>query len=330
MKQRKEALADRASLESRAAGSLIGLAIGDAMGDIGRSQEHRAKYGIVTNLYPEAKSTDDTEFGVLTAKALLDSKGALTAESTAAAWRKYVLDRGGARKRAGRPLYGALANLARGMEPPFTGRYNIMNVDDGAAMRASPHGILRAGDPEGAARLAALDASVSHDADGIWAAEAIAASVAVAMAEGSVGEIVAAGRSRMPAGSWLADAMDRAMAICDAKPDIEVAYEDLHTALWTPEHASSPEAIPQVYAIFRLTGGDPRRGLLWSANFGRDADTIAGLVCSLAGSLHGLSAFPADWVARVRKPSGVCLEFAAEEDMIDLARSLVALALETR
>lgn len=330
MRTRSEALADRGRLESKAAGALVGLAIGDAMGDIGRSQEHRAKFGIVTNLYPEAKSTDDTEFGVLTAKALLDTRGALSADAVAAAWRRYVLDRGGAKKRAGRPLYGALANLSRGLEPPFSGRYNIMNVDDGAAMRASPHGILRAGDPEGAARLAALDASVSHDMDGIWAAEAIAASVAVAMADGSLDEIIAAGRARMPKGSWLADAMDRAMAICEAKPDIELAYEELHTALWTPEHASAPEAIPQVYAIFRLTGENPRRALLWSANFGRDADTIAGLVCSLSGALHGLSAFPAAWVEQVRKPAGVCLEFAAEEDMLALAGALVSLALETR
>jgi len=329
MKTRTAALADRARCESKAAGALIGLAVGDAVGDIGRSQEHRARYGIVTNLYPEAKSTDDTEFGVLTARALLDCRGELTPELTAAAWRKYVLDRGGAKKRAGRPLYGALANLARGVEPPLSGKHNVMNTDDGAAMRASPHGILRAGDPEGAARLAAADAAVSHDADGIWAAQAVAASVAAAMADASVDEIVAEGGRRLPEGSWIRAAMDTAMAICDAKPDIEEAYEELHTRLWTPEHATAPEAIPQVYAILRLTGGSLRRGLLWSANFGRDADTICGLVCSMSGALHGLESFPPAWVAAVRKPSGVCLEFAAEHDMVDLARALVALALET-
>ena len=326
MKTRELTLADRDRYESKASGAMIGLAIGDAMGDIGRSQEHRARYGIVTNMYPDARSTDDTEFGVLTALALLDSGGALTPASTAAAWRKYVLDRGGARKRAGRPLYGALATLARGIEPPLSGRHNVMNIDDGAAMRASPHGILRAGDPEGAARLAEADACVSHDQDGIWAAQAIAASVAVAIADGTPDEILEAGWSRMPAGSWLRATMDRAMAICDAKSDIEIAYEELHTSLWNPEHASSPEAIPQVYAIFRLTGGDPRRGLLWSANFGRDADTISGLVCSMCGAMHGVEAFPAAWVEAVRKPSGVCLEFAADYDMITLARELVALS----
>jgi len=326
MKSRIEALADRARIEAKAAGALIGLAVGDAMGDLGRSQEHRARYGIVTNLYPEGKSTDDTEFGVLTARALLDSCGKLTPELTAAAWRKYVLQRGGAKKRAGRPLYGALENLARGIEPPLSGRHNVMNTDDGAAMRACPHGILRVGDPEGAARLASADASVSHDADGIWAAQAIAASVAVAMADGTMEEILAAGRARLPAGSWIDAAMDRAMRICAEKPDIEVAFEDLHTKLWTPEHATAAEAIPQVFAIFRLTRGDPRRGLLWSANFGRDADTISGLVCSLTGSMHGVQAFPEAWIAQVRRPAGVCLEFASSEDLVSLSRELVELA----
>jgi ADP-ribosylglycohydrolase len=193
-------------------------------------------------------------------------------------------------------------------------------------MRACPHGIVRAGDPEGAARLAAADACVSHDADGIWAAQAVAASVAVAMADASAEEVVAAGRSFLPAGSWIAAAMDRAMAICDAKPDIEEAYEELHTRLWTPEHATSSEAIPQIYAVFRLTAGSLRRGLVWSANFGRDADTISAVVCALAGSLHGIEAFPAAWIAQVRRPSGVCLAFAADEDLVALARELAALA----
>ena len=325
---RAEVKADRASYVSKAAGAFIGLAVGDAVGDLGRSQEHRNRYGLIVRLLDDGKSTDDTEFGVLTARALLDCRGALTPQRTAEAWRKYILGRGGAKKRAGRPLYGAIENLGRGMEPPFTGRYNVMNIDDGAAMRASPHGILKAGDPMGAAMLAEADACVSHDNDGIWAARAVAASVAAAIAEASVDEIVAVGRAQLPAGSWMASAMDKAMTICDAKPDIEEAYEDLHTMLWTPEHATAPEAIPQVYAIFRLTGGDPRRGLLWSANFGRDADTISGLVCSFAGAMHGLSAFPEAWTARLRKPSGTCLDFAACEDIVELAGELVELALE--
>ena len=46
----------------------VGLAVGDALGDLGRDDAHRQRYGIVTELYKGAKSTDDTEF----AQACLD------------------------------------------------------------------------------------------------------------------------------------------------------------------------------------------------------------------------------------------------------------------
>jgi ADP-ribosylglycohydrolase len=143
-----------------------------------------------------------------------------------------------------------------------------------------------------------------------------------------VEEIVETARALLPPRSWIEHGMNTAMEICERMPNIEEAYEELHTRLWTPEHAASPEAIPQVFAIFRLCGGDPRRGLLWSANFGRDADTIAGLVCSLSGAMHGASAFPTTWIESLRKPSGTCLDFAMEEDIVTLAKELVALSCE--
>jgi len=330
MKSRADILVQPAIFQSRAIGAFIGLAIGDAVGDLGRDQEYRNRYGLISRLFEDGKSTDDTEFGVLTARMLLDAKANLTPQKTANAWRHYILERGGAKKRAGRPLYGAIENLSRGMEPPLSGRFNVMNIDDGAAMRAIPHGILFAGSPSRAADSAAADACVSHDADGIWAAQAVAAATAVAIAEGTTEEVLHAAQSMLPPESWIAHAMNIAMHVCENAPNIEDAYEDLHTKLWTPEHATAAEAIPQVFAIFKLCNGEPRRGLLWSANFGRDADTISGLVCALSGAMHGDCAFPNEWIERLKKPSGTCLEFAAEEDIVQLAKDLVALSCSLR
>ncbi len=224
---------------------------------VGRSQIPN-RYGLITRLLEDGKSTDDTEFGVLTARALLDSKGALTPEKTAEAWRRYILDRGGAKKRAGRPLYGAIENLSRGMKPPLTGKFNVMNIDDGAAMRATPHGILWAGNPQRAAESAMADACVSHDADGIWAAQAVAAAVAVAMADGTVEEIVETACALLPPRSWIASAMNTAMDICERLPNIEEAYEELPRSSG-PRARASPRPCPQVFAIFRLCGGNPKR-----------------------------------------------------------------------
>ena len=66
--------------QERAQGCLVGLACGDALGDLGRSDLYRRKYGIVTNFYDDARSTDDTEFAVLSARILLDCGGKLTSE----------------------------------------------------------------------------------------------------------------------------------------------------------------------------------------------------------------------------------------------------------
>lgn len=310
---------------SKAQGCMIGLAVGDAFGDIGRTESYRNQYGIISNLYAGAKSTDDTEFAVLTAQILLDCGGKLTHQAVLDGWHRYILDEDGMFERGGRPLYGAVANLRRGMTPPLSGVYNVGNNDDGAAMRIASVGILCAGNPARAAELAAIEAQISHDRDGIWAAQAVAAGVAVSMVNGSVEEVLTSALATIPADSWLGYAMQRAMQICDQAGCIEAAWEDLHTQFWTPSHSVSPEAIPQALSVYRLTGGDFRKGMFWGGNFGRDADTIGAVIGALCGARHGLEVIPPDWVEKVRKPSGVCLRFTAKKDVLDIATELAAL-----
>lgn len=119
--------------------------------------------------------------------------------------------------------------------------------------------------------------------------------------------------------------MALAMDICENAGTIEAAWERLHTQLWTPVHSASPEAIPQVYAVFRLTDGDFHRGMFWGGNFGRDADTIAAVIGAMAGARQGIGVIPPDWTEKVRQPAGVCLKFAATKDMVTIAEQLTAL-----
>lgn len=322
---RQDLLSNRSLCEDKAIGGLVGLAVGDALGDLARKDEYRKRYGIVTELYDGASSTDDTEFALLTARTLIDCGGCLTPDAAVRSWQKYILNGGGIYERAGMPLYGAVENLRRGVMPPLSGRDNVGNNDDGAAMRIAPIGIVCAGDPARAAALAEIEAQISHYADGVWAAQAVAASMAVAMVDGSVDEIIQTGIQQVPQDSWLGRAMARAMKICDQEKTIENAWERLHTELWTPSHSASPEAIPQIYAIFRLTDGDFRRGMFWACNFGRDADTLGAVVGAMSGALRGIGVIPPNWVEAVRRPAGVCLKFAAREDIVDLANQLANL-----
>lgn len=321
-------LQNSTTFSSRAKACLLGLAAGDALGDAGRSEYYRNRYGIVTNLYEGLRNTDDTEFAILTARSLIDSGGWLTRESVLKAWQTYILDQGGIYERAGKPLIGAVENLRRGKLPPLSGIDNVMNNDDGAAMRAAPIGIVFAGQPELAAEQARVDAEISHADDGIWAAQAVAASVAVAMTGAGVAEIFDIAMQQIPADSWLGRAMAHCYQICQASQGIEDAWQALHDDFWTPSHAASPEAIPQIFGVFYLTGGDFRKGLLWSANFGRDADTIAAVVNALNGARLGMEAIPERWITQLRRSAGVCLRFSAQEDLLQLADELVELAIQ--
>lgn len=319
---------DRELYQSRATACLLGLAAGDAIGDAGRNEVHRSRYGIVNDLYDDLRGTDDTEFAVLTARSLLDAGGKLTPDFVMQAWQKYVLKQGGIFERAGRPLIGAAANLRRGLTPPLSGRDNVMHNDVGAAMRAAPIGILYAGQPELAANQAQIDAEISHAEDGVWAAQAVAAGIAVAMLGASVKDVFDTAMAQIPADSWLGRSMQRCHIICTTSPGIEAAWRALHDDFWTPSHSVSPEAIPQIFGVFYLTGGDFNQGMLWAANFGRDADTIAAVVGALNGARLGLPAIPSHWVEPLRRPSGVSLRFAAQEDLLDLANQLVDMAIQ--
>lgn len=325
IEKRVVSAAQKAHLLDRATGCLLGLAVGDAFGDLGRSQEYRQRYGIISNMYAGARSTDDTEFAVLTAQTLIDCGGHLTSEAVVAAWDKYIIQQGGMFERGGKPLYGAVANLQRGLLPPRSGLDNVQNDDDGAAMRIAPIGIVCTGNPQQAAEMAVIDAQMSHARDGIWGAQAVAASVAAAMDGASVEAIISTGRDYIPGDSWLGRAMVRAMKICDDTSDLVAALEQLHIQLWTPVHSMAAEAVPQAYAILRLTKGDFRQGMLWAGNFGRDADTISAIVGALSGAIHGEGVIPPEWAAMVDQPAGVCLKFAAQKSMRMLAQQLVDL-----
>ncbi|MEA4813090.1 MAG: ADP-ribosylglycohydrolase family protein [Anaerolineaceae bacterium] len=315
------------SLESRAIGCLAGLAIGDAFGDIARKDEYRIQYGIIDDLYEGAKSTDDTEFAVLTAKTIVDSDGKLDTETILAAWERYIISQGGVFDRGGRPLRGAVNNLQKGLRPPFSGKYNALNNDDGAAMRIAPIGILCAGNPQLAASFARKDAEVSHFEDGVYAAQAVAASVSLAMVNAPVEEVFRVAGDYIPSDTWLGFSMEKANRICKQHHSIESAWSLLHTEFWNPERSLSPEAIPQAYCVFKLTQGNFKQCIFWGGNFGRDADTICAIVGALSGALSGIGSIPNTWVEKTKTPSGICLRFSKDENVVDLAKEVIQIGI---
>lgn len=322
---REQLIKDREKCHDKALGCLGGLAVGDTLGELARSDFYRERYGVVSNLYGDTQSTDDTEFAVLTAEIVLACGGHLTDEVVYEHWMRHIVEEG-IQKRSGLVSLGARANLQRGLRAPRSGQDNCHNYDDGVAMRIAPVGIVWAGDPQQAAAMAEVDGRISHDRDGIWAGNAVAASIAVAMADGTLDEVIQAGLDQIPADSWLGRSVATAMRICEEEQTLENAWERLHDDLWQPYRAAAPEAIAQTYGLLRLVG---ERGfkacVVAGSNFGRDADTLGAVLGAICGALYGAGAIPDGWIEQVRQPRGVCLPFAGQYDIIDLAGQLADL-----
>jgi len=322
---RSELVRNRDLCFDKAYGALIGLAIGDSFGDACRTDANHANYGIIMDFRDEVSwSTDDTEFTLLTAKALIESLGNLTEEHVLNMWQKHVITqgelyRGGASERE------AAANIKRGIYPPNSGKYNSHYMSDGAAMRVTPIGIVSAGDPARAAQLAKIDAQISHWRDGIWGAQAVAVAVSIAMVGGTVTEIFDEVLKVVPPDSWFHFNLTKAIRIVENSESIETAWMPLHQELWTEYKAAVPEAVSQALAIFKATNGNFRNGIIYGGNFGRDADTIAAIIGGINGALIGASKIPQRWIEKTRYPSGTCLSFAKGLDIAQVASELAEL-----
>jgi ADP-ribosylglycohydrolase len=312
--------------QDKSAGCLIGLAIGDAFGDAARDPENQFLYGITMD-FPEKPtgSTDDTEFALLAADILLKSNGSPSREDVTEAWRTHVLVEDEL-KRGGASELDAAANIRRGLLPPDSGRFHVFSASDGAAMRAAPAGIVAVGDPDRAAQLAERDAEISHYNDGIWGAQAVAAAVSVAIAGGSVTDVFEEGVSRAPEGSWLSHNFNQARSILNKSGhDLHAVWMELHQALRSEYKSSVPEAVVSAFVVYLLTDGNFRNCIVYASNFGRDSDTIGAIAGALAGASGGLSSIPKEWVERVRHPSGTCLQFTTQRDIIEVALQLTTL-----
>lgn len=323
---RSELAGNPAKAFDKAYGALSGLAIGDSLGDAARKPENRANYGITTDFNKGASwSTDDTEFALLTAKTLIGCGGNLTSDIVVQAWLEDVAVQDEF-KRGGASEIEAANNLRKGILPPLSGKYNVFHMSDGSAMRIGPVGIICAGDPERAAAMAEIDASVSHYRDGIWGAQAVAVAVSMAMADASMEEIFDAIMKVIPEESWFYHAMNRAFEIVDnANGSILDAWMPLHDELYTSSWATTAEALPSAFACLRMRNETFREGVVLAANFARDADTIGAVAGAILGAKYGASSIPAHWVEKTRYPTGTCLQFTKGLDIKEMAGELAKL-----
>ncbi len=222
-------------------------------------------------------------------------------------------------------------------DPREAGVGNMVNC--GAAIYMAPVGIINAGDPEGAYREAIDIAGAHQSSYGREAAGVMAAAVAEALQPAAtVDSIVDVCTSLARDGTKEAvRAVVSAARDCagwgDAIPRIREAVRPFDSVgddyrrpdldARRPSRTRSIEELPVALGMLVATGGRWRDAVLGSVNYGRDADSIAGLAGAIAGALHGIEAIPREWETQVAAASALDLRGIADE-LADIAREVFA------
>ncbi|MEW2107764.1 ADP-ribosylglycohydrolase family protein [Streptomyces albidoflavus] len=309
-----------AALRERGRGALLGLAVGDALGAPAENlkpSEIRRRWGRITGYVAEHPAgTDDTEYAIFSGLLLARYGSGLTTARVEAAWHRWIADLDeGPFRGAGFSERGTLENLRRGLTAPITAQHRHA-WSDGLAMRAAPFGVFAAGRPEEAARLVAVDGTVSHDGEGIYGGQAVAAGVAAAMGGAHTDGVVAAALSVIPADSWTARSLRRAVAAADRGEKAVRSAVVIGGYPWTD---LAPEAVGLAFGALAAARGVFPAAVLTAVNMGRDADTTAAVAGALAGALGGEGAVPAEWAARIGPVRGSCLPSMAGLHVLDVA-----------
>ncbi|WP_109031875.1 ADP-ribosylglycohydrolase family protein [Streptomyces rubrogriseus] len=311
---------DAVGLRDRARGALLGLAVGDALGapaENMKPSEIRARWGRITGYVADRPAgTDDTEYAIFSGLLLARHGGALTQAHVEAAWHEWIADREeGPFRGAGFSERGTLENLRRGLAAPISAQHRHA-WSDGLAMRAAPHGVFAAGRPAEAARLAAIDGSVSHEGEGIYGGQAVAAGVAAAMAGASTVAVVASALAVVPDDSWTARCLRRALTAAHRGERAVRSAVVIGGYPWTD---LAPEAVALAFGAYAAADGDFADSVLTAVNMGRDADTTAAVAGALAGATRGVHAIPADWAGAIGPARGSCLPTMAGHHVLEVA-----------
>ncbi|WP_405608283.1 ADP-ribosylglycohydrolase family protein [Streptomyces sp. NBC_01508] len=325
-------------LRDRARGALLGLAVGDALGapaENMKPSQIRERWGRIEGFVSDDPAgTDDTEYAIFSGLLLADHGAALTVDQVEAAWHEQIADRDeGPFKGAGFSERGTLENLRRGLAAPISAQHRHA-WSDGLAMRAAPFGVYAAGRPAEAARLVAIDGTVSHDGEGILGGRAVAAGVAAAMVSHTPDAVIQAALAVVPDDSWTARSLHRAVSAARrARREFDGTQLSMERVVrkavviggypWTD---LAPEAVGLAFGAFAVARGDFRESVLTAVNMGRDADTTAAVAGALAGALRGAAAIPAEWADAIGPVRGSCLPAMAGRHIRDIADRLTPTA----
>ncbi|MEO5853268.1 MAG: ADP-ribosylglycohydrolase family protein [Nocardioides sp.] len=241
--------------------------------------------------FTQVPRDDDIDWTILALHVLETHGRGFTTEDLAAVWldrvpftQTYTAER------------AAYRNLIHGLRPPQTATHqNPYREWIGALIRGDAFGYVSPGNPAGAARLALVDARLSHTANGRYGEMWAAALVAAALAAETAAEALDAARSVVPDRSRLAEALDGVTALHAQGADRVTALDHVDAALglypWV--HTINNAAL---IAVGLLWGGDFMDAVGLTISGGRDTDSNGATIGSVMGALHGSAGVPPELV----------------------------------
>ena len=302
-------------------GSLLGGMIGDAIGASSEGLHYKTiekKYGWLADFATEG--TDDTIMKTLLVQALVKTDGYAGRDDWAAQWLEdYEAVFGKKADKFFISVHHTAVKL-RFTLPRLAALGNLPSSS--SAMCISPVGMVNPCNPAQAALQAYNIASLIHTQDAAFCqdgAAAIAAAVAEAMNPAASVESVLRACVRhidTKSGKEMVDLITRFLSEAKSSGDFpsfrKRIYDDADE-YFQPLACDSRETVPLAFALLALAAGELEKSVLYGANFGRDADTIATMSGAIAGALCGANLIKKEWRKKIRSICSVDQDELAEK-----------------
>jgi ADP-ribosylglycohydrolase len=288
---------DRTVLLDRIQGTLLGCAIGDAMGwPVEFHSTLKGGSRLITDLPKIPRYTDDTQMTICVARGLMRAAQSNSPDSTAeeiAEWfKKWLRDPETPERAPGRACIHGARELDKGVAWREAGLLNGKGC--GAAMRSAPYGLWWFDEPWKAADWAGDHALMTHrDASAQASAAAFAAGVSSCIRNENNSQM----SQRM---ALAAIKYDEATATMVSRAyDRAAANEPLESVLAEWEGWKGDEAVSASLYCFLRTPDDFAEAVISAVNSPGDSDSLGAITGALSGARLGLSNIPPSWVERV-------------------------------
>lgn len=245
---------------------------------------------------------DGAEIRYLLALAICEKKERVSVDDVAKVWRREIK-----REDIGRLVNPHIRihfdrlmcgdDMSR-IPPRFIGSMTpwIGMVD--APHMIGPIGIINACDPKQAAQDAAEVALIiqAPESGGTESSKAIAAATAAAFCpDATVDSIIDAALENVSKNTR--EIISEALDIAAKYPDIKSIREPIRAHFMpTYPYADGVETAAEAIALFAVTKGDVREGMIGATNLGRDTDCIGGMLGPICGAYKGIDSIPEEWV----------------------------------